>query len=419
MKSKFVKLFGYPSFFFAAFSVSLYLTFPMQAVKGKVVAVMEDALGKGKQGRYGTDPRVSFESMDLWRLSGVSFERLSLQLGSKDPDPGTVFDFDELRLRVGLLSLLSESPEVSFDAEQYDGELEGDVTVSAKGNLKKLNIDIEDVNVARMPVVVGAVGVPTTGKLKGNIEVNLGKKPSKEAKGSVDLTIAGLSLGPGELEVPIPGMAGGLTVPSIDMGDLKLKTEMKGGKTEEGLMSLNGKDFQAELKPALFMNDRLNRTRLTGDGWFAISEQFLKDNSKFETLLSFAAPLKTAKDKEGKYHFALKGTVGNPSAKLSRPKKASKVSKKRPRKRPKKRPRKATKSAKKKPKLKPKSRPKPKSSAKPAKPAAKPDKAVADAEPEPEPEPDTEPEPELDTEPEPEPEETEETEGGEESEDED
>ena len=254
MRSKFVKLFGYPGFFFAAFSVSLYLTFPMQAVKGKVVSVLEDALGKGKQGRYGTDPQVNFQSMDLWRLSGVSFERLSLQLGSRDPDPGPVFDFDELRLRVGLLSLLSENPEVSFDAELYDGDVEGDVTISAKGDLKKLNVEFDDVNVARMPVVVGAVGVPTTGKLKGNIELNLGKKPSKEAQGKVDMAIAGLSLGPGELEVPIPGMAGGLTVPSIDMGDLKLKTELKGGRAEKGLVSLNGKDFQAELKPAFFMN---------------------------------------------------------------------------------------------------------------------------------------------------------------------
>ena len=94
-------------------------------------------------------------------------------------------------------------------------------------------------------------------------------------------------------------MAGGLTVPGIDMGDLRIASEIKGGKAEDGLISLNGKDFQAEIKSGLFFNDRLKRTRLTGDGWFSISEKFLKDNSRFKTLLSFAAPLKAAKDKQG------------------------------------------------------------------------------------------------------------------------
>ena len=94
MKSRFMKFFGYSSFFWFAFSVSLYLTFPMQALKGKVVTAMEEGLGKGKQGRYGTDPVVQFSSLNLWRFSGFSFERLSLQMGSKDPDPGPTVDFD-------------------------------------------------------------------------------------------------------------------------------------------------------------------------------------------------------------------------------------------------------------------------------------------------------------------------------------
>ena len=61
------KFFGYSSFFWFAFSLSLYLTFPMQALKGKIVTAMEEGLGKGKQGRYGTDPVVEFKS---WAFGG-------------------------------------------------------------------------------------------------------------------------------------------------------------------------------------------------------------------------------------------------------------------------------------------------------------------------------------------------------------
>jgi type II secretion system protein N len=353
MKSRLLKIMSYSTFFSFAFTVSLYLTFPMDAVKGKIITAMEEALGKGKQGRYGTDPIVSFSSIDLWRFSGVAFERLSLQMGSRDPDPGPTVDFDELRLRVGLLSLLSDAPEVSFDAILYDGELEGDVTVSATGEVRKIGLELEEVNIGKMPLLLNSSGVPTSGNVNGSVNLHLGKKPSKDAKGNIDLVVAGLSLGPGELELPIPGMSGGLTIPSIGMGDLTLKTEVIAGKAEKGTLAMNGKDFQAELKPALFFNDRIGRSRVSGDGWFSISEKFLKDNGKFETLISFASPLKKAKDGEGRYHFNLKGTLSSPSAKLSRPKKGkSSLGKKKPRKRPKRRGSKAKK-GKKKPKPKP------------------------------------------------------------------
>ncbi len=350
MKSRFIKFFGYSSFFWFAFSVSIYLTFPMQALKGKVVTALEEGLGKGKQGRYGTDPVVNFSSFNLWRFSGLSFERLSLQMGSTEPDPGPTVDFDELNVRVGLFSLLSEQPEIIFDAELYDGEVDGAVTVTKRGELKKLALTLEEVNIGKMPLFLSSAGVPTVGELNGTVDLSLGKKPSKDAKGNIDVVVKGLSLGPGELELPIPGMSGGLTIPSIGMGDLKLKTAVKAGKSDKGSLSLNGKDFQAELVPSLFFNDRLQRSRLSGDGWFSISKKFLKENSKFETLISFASPLKKAKDKEGRYHFNLKGTLGSPSAKLSRPKKGKdRMGKTRPKKRPKKRAKKSRKAKKKKP----------------------------------------------------------------------
>ena len=42
------KRIAYPAWFMFCFSGSLYLTFPMQQVKGPVVDGLEKALGKGK-----------------------------------------------------------------------------------------------------------------------------------------------------------------------------------------------------------------------------------------------------------------------------------------------------------------------------------------------------------------------------------
>lgn len=333
---KWLRVTGYPGWFALCFFVSLYLTFPLTMVKAPVVAGLEDALGKGKQGRYGVDPKVEIDKLTVWRMSGIELERVTLQLGSTDPDPGATLELDSVAGRVGFFSLLLNEPTLHFSAELYDGDIKG--SVSLKGDKEaeekffghtralldgkaqtftKVRLSLAGIDLSKAPPVVEKAGVPVTGVLGGEVELELGEDASKDASGDIDVTLAGVTLGPGELKVPVPGLTGGLTLPLIDMGDLEVKAPVSEGKAKFEKLGFNGQDFNAALDLELNFASRLKASRASGDGSFQISEQFLEKNGKFKTILDFATPLKRARDDDGRYHFNVRGTLGTPKFSLS------------------------------------------------------------------------------------------------------
>jgi type II secretion system protein N len=327
-----LRIVGYVAWFLSCLVFFFYATFPISAIKGTIEAEMEKSLGKGKQGRYGVDPDVQIGDLELWRLSGAKAEQVTIQLGSKDPDPGPSFFLDEVAVRVGIFSFLLGDPTVSFDIEAYNGDISGSATVDLKPSttgkskrkpppqLKALDVEIDDVDVARIPAVVGKVGVPMTGKLVGKVQLDLGPKPEKQAEGEIDLAVKGVQLGPGELTIPVPGLSGGLSVPLIDMGDIVLKMNVDKGKAESEKVGITGKDFSADIETKLTFNRRMAVSGIRGDGWFQISDAFLDKNGKFKTILEIAQPLKKAKDDEGRYQFRLAGTLSSPRFNLGKSK---------------------------------------------------------------------------------------------------
>lgn len=325
----------YGAWFFACLVVSFYATFPLDFLKQPILDGAERALGKGKQGRYGVDPKVEIVDMSLWGGTGVSLERVKVQLGSTDPDPGAEIDIDELNVRVGLFSLLFGSPTLEVDAKLYQGNASGSVSLAGgkayedkafgdlralldgkAENVRSLDLDIEDVDLGKAPFVVKKAGVPVTGVLGGTVSLDMGDKPSEEAKGAVNLAVKGINLGPGELEIPVPGLTGGLTVPLIDLGDLEAKIKLDKGKGKTQKLGLNGRDVSADVDLDLDMSPKLSMSRVSGKGWFKIAPEFLEQNAKFKTILDFAQPLKAARDDDGRYQFHLRGTLSRPGFKL-------------------------------------------------------------------------------------------------------
>ena len=97
--TKALKCFGYTSWFSLMFMCGVYLTFPLDDLKPQIVALIEDALGKGKQGQYGVDPKVQLGDLALSGF-GVSAERVAIHLGNNEPEAGPTVDVDELSLDV-------------------------------------------------------------------------------------------------------------------------------------------------------------------------------------------------------------------------------------------------------------------------------------------------------------------------------
>ena len=330
------KAVAYPAWFFFIFILSLYLTFPISAVKAKVTDGAEVALGRGKQGRHGTDPVVQIGHLELWRLSGLAFKHMQVQLASTTPDPGAQLDIDELRLRVGLFSLLSGAPAVHFEADLYGGEVEGDLVFAdekaaqqtfgvlkamASGKLdpaaaiESLALHIDGVSLDRAPAIMAAVGLPLTGEVNLDVDLSLGPEAAKKGSGEIVVDVKGLSVGPGSKKIP---MFGELTVPLVDAGTLSGKIVFENGKGKTQKLVLNGRDVKAELNGDITLAKKLTMSRLNLPGWLKIEEKFFNENPKFKAFYDFPGPHKKAMDKDKRMHFTLRGTLKNRSFALSR-----------------------------------------------------------------------------------------------------
>jgi type II secretion system protein N len=316
-----LKLAGYTSWFFLMFWVGVYLTFPLDDLKPQIVSAMEDALGKGKQGTYGVDPKVTLGSLSLSGF-GVAAEHVQVQLASKDPEPGPTIDVDELSIGVRPWSLLGKARTVVLDADLYDGTISGTVSLDEKGQLFDADVDVDDVDLAKCTPLLAVLGVPATGKIEASVELDLGATPEKDGEGNVKLAVKGLTLGPGSPKAA--AAFGGFTLPVIDLGNLTGEMPIVQGKGTLQGMKLDGKDVQLELGGDISVKSRFGMSRLDLDGWFFPTPALFEKDPKLKTAIELgeslgaSSGLSKSKDEEGHYHFTVKGTVSNPNAQLAR-----------------------------------------------------------------------------------------------------
>lgn len=318
-----LRILGYLGWFCFFFVVGVYITFPLDEAKGAIIGLVETQLGKGKQGPHGVDPVIQLGSLHLSGF-GVAAERVSIQMPSRNPDPGPTIDLDELAVGVRPWSVLSDAKTVVVDAELYDGSVSAVVSADAKGAVHDADIEAEDIDLAKIPLVMERIGLPLAGKLELDAELELGENPEKDGEGSVRLTVKNATVGPGNIKAL--SALGGFEVPVVDLGTLVVDIPVKQGKGTIAGAKLDGKDVQLELYGDLFIKGKLQQSRLDIDGYMMPTPAFLEREKKFQSLLELGekmggmsgVSLPRAKDEEGRYYFSIKGTIEAPNATLAR-----------------------------------------------------------------------------------------------------
>ncbi len=314
---------GYAAWFLAAFVVGVYLTFPLDEAKGAIIGLIETQLGKGKQGQHGVDPVVRMGKLSVSGF-GVAARQVSIQLPSRNPDPGPTIDIDELAIGVRPWTLLSDAKTVVVDADLYGGSLSAVVSADAKGAVHDADLEIDDIDLAKVPLVGERVGVPLAGTVEIDVELDLGDTPEKDGEGSVHLVVKDASVGPGNIKAL--AALGGFEIPQVDLGKLEVDIPVKQGKGTITGAKLDGKDVQLELFGDLFVRGKLLQSRIDVDGYVLPTAAFLEREKKFQSLLELGekmggmggVSLPRAKDEEGRYYFSLKGSIEAPLPALAR-----------------------------------------------------------------------------------------------------
>jgi type II secretion system protein N len=308
-RPRWLRALSYIGFFLVCFVVSLYLTFPMSALKPKIMAVLQQAVAQAgpQPGRYGVPSEVKVEGLDVYRLSGVALERVSIRLASTDPDPAPTWDIDKARVRLQLLPLIIGKRRIAFDIDAYDGNLSGTALLD-DNRLAELAARAEDFALGKIPALTAKLGVPWSGTVGGNADLKIGKT-AKEIQGKITLDGQGAVLGPGEIKIPM--MSGPLTVPAIDLGKLELVADIADGKAKVKPAQLTGKDLQIAAEMTVTLRDPVARSTTAGALELKPAEAFLKANPKFQPIFDLTPDLKRAKGKDGGYYFKLAGILSS------------------------------------------------------------------------------------------------------------
>ena len=284
---------AYGTFAVLAFVLSLRLTFPSEAVKERLIM---EAGHRGWQ--------IDVEEVSAGGLVGVRALGLKLETAS-----GLAIPIDDLTVSVRLLPLLVGRRSLSFDASLYDGRVRG--TADLSGDARNVVLDVSGVDLARALPLRKASGLELLGKLTGKADVSFPAAQDQRPTGRVDLAVAEAGIASGQL--PVPGMATGLSLPRVSLGQVVAALKLADGKATFEKLEATGGDADVRTDGLYFVvQPRMEFAPLSGKAKVRVKDAFWSKSGTqgFQGLAE--ASLAQAKGSDGSWNFAVTGSVGHP-----------------------------------------------------------------------------------------------------------
>ena len=247
---------GYVLFFGTCFVLSAYYAFPYERVRDLLVRrVASQPALPGQQPAKLSIAELGPHWLSGIALEGVEYERKPIATG----DPAVKLTIDELTARLALLSLWPDDElTVTFGAAVGDGTMDGEYVIAGE-EPRSLKAELDELDLGRFGVG-SFLGIPVKGKATGTIELGPIDTPTT-MQGSIELKIDGLKLGDGKAKLKLPGMAGGLTLETVNAGDLEMKVTIRDGVATVEKLESKGKDVQLTGSGSVRMSKELGQSR--------------------------------------------------------------------------------------------------------------------------------------------------------------
>ncbi len=319
---KILRWVGYPLFYLFCLVLFAYLTFPYQRLKDRIVA--EANAHQSGAGAL----RLDIDDMGSYWFSGVKATGVKLTgpppasvsgAGSDDSDgkgkkkaaKAQEIDIDEAHARVSLLRLLVGTVYVSFGADAFGGEVSGYTSDADKSRI--IQVELSDLDVAKMPMLRDVVGLPMTGSLGGKVDLKLPGGKFAKANGSIDLTIANLTVGDGKAKI-----RNTIALPKLNAGSLTLKAEATDGRLSIEKFETKGHDIDFICTGKIRLRDPANSSLAELSLRFKFSDSYKNKNdmtrglfgapnSKMPGLFDLDPKIKRSKRPDGFYAWRASG----------------------------------------------------------------------------------------------------------------
>jgi type II secretion system protein N len=283
----------YGAFTLVAFLLALRFTFPADAVKQRIIL---EAAARGWQ--------IDMADVGPGGLLGIHAEGVTVEDAS-----GLKIPIDELTASLRLLPLLTGRRSIAFDARLYDGDVEG--TADLSGAERHVAITADGVDLSRALPLRKASGMDLAGKVSGTADLEIPSAPNGTPTGRIALTVKEAGVNGGQL--PVPGMASGLALPKLGLGEVVAAVKLDQGKaTFEKLEARGGDaDFTAEGLYAV-LQPRLQFAPIAGKAKLRVKDAFWakRETQAFKGIAESA--LASSRGKDGAWSFQIAGSIGQP-----------------------------------------------------------------------------------------------------------
>lgn len=319
--------FMYPSFYLFCLVSFLYLTFPHERLKARILQEFE------AQQTDPNPPRLELDELSWYGMTGLEVDGLrwieaapassgptgtSSSVGKSAAKPKSrVFEFDHAHASLSVLRYLFGTLKLSFGLEGLGGELEGDYLENDEE--KAISLELEAMNVGAIPPLVELVGLPLQGSLSGTVNLQLPEAMLGKANGAVELGITDLLVGDGKAKI-----RNTIALPQLNAGQFQLKAEVTDGIVELQTLSADGPDLKLDATGSVRLRDKLESSVIDVSLSFKFKDAYKEKNDVTKGL--FGAPgskvpgafdldpkTKRAKREDGSYAWRLSGSFGRPN----------------------------------------------------------------------------------------------------------
>ena len=223
-KYKHIKPVSYTLFFLVVFTLFLFMTFPGDIIKKRIIAEIES----------NTPYKADIENIRVSPLLNVNMEGVTLSRS------GAVFlELESLDLSPSPLSAFSDNPKVPFTAKLWGGEVRGSLRINkTTGRVSELDATLESVRISSVPSLFSAEAEKSLtlgGVMNG--KVNLVMTPP--ASGDIQFEITGLKLETMKLK--------GITLPNLTDLTSMFKGTVEGDMTRIDQFKIAGADIDLDI----------------------------------------------------------------------------------------------------------------------------------------------------------------------------
>ena len=222
MKMRHIKPLSYIAFFLAAFIVFIFITFPGELIKKRIIAEIEDS----------TPYKVDIDEASVSPLLSITLSGVKLYK-TKD----RFLKVDSLSIRPSVLALIFGTRKFPFKAKLLNGEVEGSVSLSGS-RTREIQATVKHIDIDSIPALLSSDDtklISLGGVMDGSMHIQL----EPQAKGEFQFEIDRLNM----KDIKVKG----LSLPSFT--DLKsvVKGNIDGKSTNILAFNVTGKDLDLEI----------------------------------------------------------------------------------------------------------------------------------------------------------------------------